>query len=103
MREYRARKKKDTLTVNHQKQKKSAAERTREYRIRKKAKIRSGDLSMNVSVDEARWQASIAASRRLHVQLSEEKRRWKDILVLFSTVERLQGVRNKFWHKGLCV
>ncbi|KAH0546725.1 hypothetical protein KQX54_014269 [Cotesia glomerata] len=49
MREYRARKKKETLTVNHQKQKRSAAERAKEYRIRKKMKIHSGDSTMEIS------------------------------------------------------
>ncbi|XP_047519209.1 uncharacterized protein LOC125059060 isoform X2 [Pieris napi] len=45
MREYRARKKKETLTVNHQKQRRSAAQRAKEYRIRKKMKIHSGEIT----------------------------------------------------------
>ncbi|XP_047519216.1 zinc finger protein 583-like isoform X8 [Pieris napi] len=46
MREYRARKKKETLTVNHQKQRRSAAQRAKEYRIRKKMKIHSGECDL---------------------------------------------------------
>ncbi|CAH2083754.1 unnamed protein product [Euphydryas editha] len=49
MREYRARKKKGTLTVNHQKQKRSAAERAKEYIIQQKMKIHSGDSTMEIS------------------------------------------------------
>ncbi|XP_045530657.1 uncharacterized protein LOC123718230 isoform X11 [Pieris brassicae] len=44
MKEYRARKKREKLLVNHRKHKKSDAERAREYRTRKKAKLQSGEL-----------------------------------------------------------
>ncbi|XP_047519212.1 GDNF-inducible zinc finger protein 1-like isoform X5 [Pieris napi] len=51
MREYRARKKKETLTVNHQKQRRSAAQRAKEYRIRKKMKIHSGEITTFNTMD----------------------------------------------------